>query len=176
MIRSGIVLSGLLLGSFFALPLNLHAQASVGSPVLNIMGEGCPVGLQAQRRGSNEIVQTKDHSPAAVAQQLQLNWTNRLQKEIVAAAIVVHGFDASARIIPVGSHLSPELKKVVAVKLDIASVGHATTHLNLQHFATISSVEVKSIEYADGTRWSAPTEGSCRIAPNLLLLVNATAQ
>jgi hypothetical protein len=180
MIRPGVISSGLLVGSFLALSLPLSAQSSaqpaVGAPTLTTMGADCPVDLQAQRRGTGMMVETKEHSVKSVRQRLRLDWANRLPKKIVAAALVVHGFDASLRLIPAGSHASPALKKVVAVKLDLAREGHASTELELQHFATVSFIELKSIEYADGTRWSGPVEGGCRITPNLLLLVNAATR
>lgn len=178
MTRFGIALAGLLAGTLITSPLNLAAQVSahpaVGSPILNEMGESCPVDLQVQRRAMHVLVTTGDHRTIPAALRLRLDWANRREKEIVAAAIVAHGFNAEPRVIPAGSPVSPELKKVLAVKLDIGRDGRTSTLLDLQHFATVSFIDLKSIEYGDGTRWIAPGERSCGVAPNPLLLVNAS--
>jgi len=178
--RPGVLSLALLFGASFAFSSQALSQ-SMPQPVLaetmmSGMGEGCPVSLQAQRNGIPSVVVTDGRTPVPAAQ-LQLNWGNRQRKEIAAAAIFVHGFDATPRVIPAGSRTaaSAELKKVFAVKLNLSGGGQATTDLTLQRFATVSSIELRSIEYADGSRWNIPAGQNCSIAPNPYLPVAATA-
>lgn len=176
--RPGIFSLMLLLGvSFASSPRSLSQsmpQKIIAKTMRSGMGESCPVNLIAQRNGIPTVVVTDGRIPEPGAQ-LQLKWGNRLRKEIVAAAIVVHGFDATPRVIPAdsGFEASTELKKIYAVKLNLSGDGQATTDLTLRKFATISSIELKSIEYADGSRWNAPGGHTCSIAPNPYLPIAA---
>jgi hypothetical protein len=178
--RPGVLSLALLFGASFALPSQSLsqsiAQPVIAKPMVSGMGAGCPVDLQAQRNGIPTVVVTDGRAPVPAAQ-LQLNWGNRQQKKIVAAAVFVHGFDATPRVIPAASGVaaSAELKKVFAVKLNLTGGGQATTNLTLQKFATVSSIELKSIEYENGSRWNLPAGQSCSIAPNPYLPITATA-
>lgn len=174
MFRPGVVCLMILSGASLAL-----AQASRGSAAaqraltvdsIQGMGVGCPVDLQAQRRGTGAMVQTMGQ-PGQAAQRLRLNWANRHGKAIVGATLVVRGFDASARVIPAGSAATPELKKTIDVKLNLSGEGKTTTDMTMRSFSTVSWIDLTSVEYADGTGWSLPTGESCTVAPDRLVLV-----
>ncbi|QHS51299.1 hypothetical protein [Edaphobacter sp. 12200R-103] len=177
--RPGVLSLALLLGASFALPSQSLSQSMsqsvIAQTMVSGMGAGCPVSLQAQRSGIPTVIVTNGRVPIPAAR-LQLNWGNRQRKQIVAAAIFVHGFDATPRVIPAGSGTaaSAELQKGFAVKLNLSGDGQATTDLTLQRFATVSSIELKSIEYADGSRWNISAGQNCSIAPNPYLPVTAT--
>jgi hypothetical protein len=177
--RHRFFFTALLCGTGLTLSPNLSSQTvtqhTLGVPTLSVMADICPVGLQAQRNGMPVIIATKGQ-PQEPAQQLRLSWLNRRQTEIVAAAIVVHGFDAAPHVIPADGGSPSELSKVYAIKVDISGGGNAMSELTLRHFAAISAIDLRSIEYANGSRWSAPAGTSCRIAPSPLLLINAIGQ
>jgi len=178
--RTGVFSLALLIGASLAFSPRALSQSMLQPVIANTrvsgMGEGCPVSLQVQRNGIPTVVVTDGHTPVPAAQ-MQLNWGNHQRRKIVAAAILVHGFDAAPRVIPAGrgDRVSTELKKIYAVKLNLSGGGQTTTDLTLRKFATVSSIELESIEYADGSRWTAPVGQSCSIAPNPYLPINANA-
>jgi hypothetical protein len=114
--------------------------------------------------------------PQEVASQLQLSWENRHAKDVVAATIVVGGYDASARVIPADHAVSPKLKKTYNLMVKLASEGKAITDLTARAFATVSWIDLETIEYADGTRWNASTGETCRVVPSRLVLVADAAR
>lgn len=148
-------------------------QSVIAETAPSGMAEGCPVSLQAQRIGMPTVVATDGKTPVPAAE-LQLNWENRKRKEIVAAAISVHGFDAMPRLIPAVSLNAPKptLKKIFAVKLTLSATGRGTTGLTLRNFASVSAIELKSIEYADGSRWNGTPGRRCSIVPNPYLPID----
>ena len=170
MIRPGVFFLPLLLGMSAFTPASFSQtgfQPVVAEPTPSGMADGCPVGLLAQRKGMPTVVAT-DGKPPVPAARLQLHWENRQRKKILAAAISVQGFDATPRLIPAGSLNAPKpmLKKVFAVKLALSATGRDTTDLALSNFASIRAIELKSIEYADRSRWNAAPGLRCIITPN----------
>lgn len=170
MIRPGVFPLAILLGISTFSPASFSQtafQSVVAEPTPGGMADGCPVDLLAQRKGMPTVVATDGKPPFPTAQ-LQLHWENRQRKEIVAAAISVQGFDATPRLIPTVSLDAPNpmLKKVFAVKLALSAAGRVTTDLALRNFASIRAIELKSVEYADGSRWNATPGLRCIIAPN----------
>jgi hypothetical protein len=176
MIRPGVFSLAILFGTAVFSPASFSqttSQPVVAEPTPSGMADGCPVSLLAQRKGMPTVVAT-DGKPPVPAAQLQLHWENRQRKEIVAAAILVQGFDATPRLIPavLPNAPKPMLKKIFAVKLALSAAGRGTTDLALRNFASIRAIELKSIEYADGGRWNAAPGLCCIIAPSGYLPVD----
>jgi len=159
----------LLFGSSFAFSQSSTQQA-FAKVTSNMMGASCPVSLQAQH-GPGALVQTKDRSPEP-AQRLKLYWGNLHRKDIVAATILVRGYDATPRFLPV-NYAAPQLKRTFNLVVDVASHGKTTTDLTARSFATVSWIDLKSIEYADGSRWNISQRETCRISLNGFMLIAA---
>ncbi|QNI38090.1 hypothetical protein [Edaphobacter albus] len=159
-----------LLSSYPAFPQVAASQSVVAISVPQIMEASCPVGLFAQHRGAGSIVQIKDR-PATATLPLELQWDNHRAKDIVGASLLVRGYDASTRILPAGSTNTPQMKKVFDLKLNLSGNGKTTIDFVARSFATVSSIELQSIEYADGSKWNISKGESCRIAPNNLVLI-----
>lgn len=137
-----------------------------------MMGTGCPVGLQAQPHGSGAIIETRGERKE-IAQKLRLYWENRREKGIASATILVRGYDTSLRVIPAGSTATPALTKSFRIATRIAGHSKETTELTAQRFATVRWIDLKSIEYTDGTQWSLPKGELCRISPSRFIRIGA---
>jgi hypothetical protein len=139
---------------------------------LSYMTGSCPVGLMAQRQGTGNVVQVGSSRPVPT-QKLRLTVDNFQDKGIVAATVTVRGYDASPRFMPLhtNSRESHELTKTVDLKVDVASGKTTATNLTVKSLASVSWVELESLEYGDGTQWNASAGKSCRVEPNKFLLV-----
>lgn len=142
----------------------------VASSVPQMMEASCPVGLVAQQQGTGSMIQIKDRSRTA-GQPLELRWDNHRAKDIVRASLLIRGYDASLRLLPAGAPNIPQRKKVFDLKLQLSGNGKATTDFAARSFATVSSIELQSVEYADGSQWHLSPGERCSIAPNNLVLV-----
>jgi hypothetical protein len=100
----------------------------IASDTVREIGVSCPVGLVVRPSGAGAMVQIGGR-PQEPAPQLQLSWENRHAKDVVAATIVVGGYDASPRVIPADHAVSPKLKKTYNLMVKLASEGKATTDL-----------------------------------------------
>jgi hypothetical protein len=117
------------------------------------------------------MVQIQNRS-AIAALPLELHWNNHETKDIVGASLLVFGYDASARILPAETN-APQMRKVFNLKLDLSGNGNAITDFIAHSFAAVSSIELRSIEYADGTQWHLSSGEICRIAPDNFVLVGS---
>jgi hypothetical protein len=135
---------------------------------------GCPVELRAQPGGGGAVAYASD-ARNGKSQRLHLTFANRKSKEIVAVSVTVRGLSPWARIVPAdsGSQDSHALAKTVDLKLNVATGKNAEEDVALQSFASITRVDLESVEYADGTSWKASATQSCHIVPDLFVLVGA---
>jgi hypothetical protein len=145
--------------------VNLVALPSVSNAGPSINGQ------PAHRKGPSVEGQqvTKDHL------QLRLDVSNPSSRDIVGAQFTVHGFSRRWRVIePSDPSNAPDLWRTVDVALDVQGRGHASSELSLTHFtAILTSIDVDSVTYADGTQWQAPSPGSCSTIPNMVMRISA---
>jgi hypothetical protein len=106
--------------------------------------------------------------------QLHLDVSNPSTRDIVGAQFTVHGFSRKLRLIdPSAPSNAPDLWRTVDVALDVQGKGHASSELSLTHFtAIITSIDLDSVTYADGTQWHAPSPGACSTIPNALIRIS----
>ena len=134
-------------------------------------GANCPVGLRAQRRGPGNVVIVDGPNRYVSSPGVHLLFDNWQPNSIVAVTVTVHGYDAKVRTLPVGSGDSSELRKTVELNVNVSTGKTAGADLTLQPLATVSRVDLESVEYADGTRWSASEGKTCHVVPDLFMLV-----
>ena len=138
-------------------------------------GANCPVGLRAQRQGQSNMVVVDGIERYVYSPRVHLLFDNWQPNAIVAMTLTVYGYDAKARISPVGGGLegSSELTKTVNLNLSVAGGQKASADVTLRPLATVSRVDLESVEYADGSRWSASDGKTCRVVPDLFMLVGS---
>jgi hypothetical protein len=42
------------------------------------------------------------------------------------------------------------------------------------HFTAVTSIDLDSVNYADGSNWQAPSAGACSVQPSMLMQVSET--
>lgn len=141
-------------------PLAMHASH----------GPGLPVGMNAGPARNNPM----DGAPAVV-QEIRLTMTNPLSDEIVGAQFVVHGFSAKRRAMNLAdSSQTPDLAKTVDVVVNVKGKGEVSRNLSLDRFAAVTSIDLRSISYADGQTWRTPSAEACSVTPDMMMLVAST--
>lgn len=148
---------------------------STPTVMTRLSGANCPVGLRAQRQGLGNVVIVDGANKYAASPQVHLMFDNWQANEIVAMTVTVHGYDAKARISPVGraGEDSAELSKTVNLNLSVAGWKKASTDVTLRPLASVSRVDLETVEYSDGSRWSASEGKTCRVVPELFMLVGS---
>jgi hypothetical protein len=137
----------------------------------------CPVGLQVERSSGLLAYKNVKAVPAgrdapSWEQWFELRMKNFSPREIVNAEITTHGFSYKWRVMPV-SAATPDFWKTMDVVLDVKGNSSASRELSLGHFSTISTIDVNSVTYSDGSTWHASSPGACSVAPGLIMRINA---
>jgi hypothetical protein len=164
------------IGQDGAKPMPLTNGSLTISPNL---AEQCPIGLEVSHGGLFARKQTDyDARPRdrmllpSPGQRIHLTMTNPSALEIVRMQFTVHGYSDKSRTFTLASAV-PDLAKKVTLARGIEGNGHASSDLSLSNFTAISSVDLDSLTYADGSSWSAATNGVCSVVPNALMLISA---
>jgi hypothetical protein len=156
-------------------PIGVEASV-VGLPSVSNAGSSIN-GQPTQRKGPSVEGQmfVQKVPPPTDYLQLHLDLSNPSSRDIVGAQFTAHGFSRKWRVIePSDPSNAPDLWKTVDVALDVQGKGHASSELALSHFtAILTSIDLNSVAYADGTTWQAPSPGVCRIIPNMVMRIAA---
>jgi hypothetical protein len=112
-------------------------------------------------------------APAVQEQRIQFIVDNPSTREIVKAQITVHGLSHRGRFVPLADGSAPDLSRKVSVVLDVKGNSRASSDLSLIRFASVTSVDLNSLTYADGSSWRASSSAACSVTPDPFMLVSA---
>jgi hypothetical protein len=136
----------------------------------------CPVSLHARQSGvaARREVGSSQHRPDGVSQSLHLIVDNTESRRIVAANVTVHGFADNSRLVEVLSNQdSSDAAKTFDVRFSANSATEASADLRVPGFAGVSTIDLNSITYADGSIWKLAAGSSCRSWIDGLMLVSS---
>jgi hypothetical protein len=141
-------------------PLDMQASHGAGAPIAEPAINGTPMEPWTPNP-------TLDH-------RIHLVMINLRSHDIVGAQITAHGFGDKWKAIDLeNSSQAPDLAKTLDVVLDVKGMGRASSDLSLSRFTAVTSIDLNSITYADGSIWHTSSAGACRITPDLIMLVAA---
>jgi hypothetical protein len=159
------------------LAIVLATPCILAQDIVLTTGADCPVGLRVNHGSSLPSRKTvgpfATQAPPVQEQRIKLTMTNPSLREIVKAQITVHGLSDKWRYVPVAGAPEPDLTKRVEVVLDVRGNGHASSDLSLSRFASVTSVDLNSVTYADGATWDASSPAACSVVPDPFMLVTA---
>ena len=133
----------------------------------------CPIGLRAQHVADGDLVKTGFAHPKGIGQALHLTLSDPGNRQIAEATIRLRGFTPQGHL----SQAAPVSKDANATctqqlhftpGADEASV--ASTWVS--GLSAITSVELLSATYTDGSHWAPSGTLSCHVSPDLLMPVH----
>jgi hypothetical protein len=145
--------------AFVLTTTSAFGQATYEKP-LQIDPNNCPMGLQVRHGGGLPIAvgaadlksQNGKVPPSVQNQGIHLTVANPSSRDVVGIEITVHGFSEKWRYVPLSDMpQKPDFAKTVSLSLDVKKSGHASRDLALSHFTAVTSVDLNSIKYADGS-------------------------
>jgi hypothetical protein len=137
----------------------------------------CPLNLRAEQGLSGELRSTRvlpshQETPPQSVQQIRLTLANTALIGITAARIKVHGYTPNGRVMPSGTPL-PDAARSLDLLLVVGPRQDISTDLRLESFSAVTTIELESVSYADGSRWQATAENRCEIAPDPVMLITS---
>jgi hypothetical protein len=184
-----------ILASFLLAPLALAAQSgtstaayspSQGAATFGIMGgsssgktvaravppPACPVGLRAQHIADGTMVNTRDGKKQETTQRLHLSFS-KASHPIARATVNVSGWTMESRFeqTVTRSAKNGTGQNPMAVRTVTAQVTDGGADVWVPGLTGVSSIELVSLEYADGSTWTPSGADSCRFTPDPLMLI-----
>jgi hypothetical protein len=133
---------------------------------------GCPVGFFASRQATGQIMSAGDAKQAGPAQGLHLMLNHLAAPAIESIEITVYGYGISSKARALPAHEpSPDVSKTFELRRSAGSNSLSDADVWVHNVGSLSSVELISITYADGTTWHATENLKCRAIPSNFLLV-----
>jgi hypothetical protein len=133
----------------------------------------CPIGMEA-RQGvwdhTIKVHQGENQYKSSFGQRIVLTLTGTHEAKIVAATILVRGFDGKNRMLETSSS-EGGATKVLRTGFTESSNDTVSADLYISGFTAVTSVKLQDVTYSDGTTWRADRTNSCRVAPDPLMLI-----
>ena len=172
-------ISGLGLALLFS-SLTLAAQdksdtSAQAFPVpVKVISLACPVGMQAQQRGTSQLVAVQNGHRAQISgQRIALTLRAAPSPRITSAQVRVRGLSPKAHVARSKTgDLSSEISRKMNVNFDEESNGGVTGELVLPGFTSVTSIELQQILYENGTTWSVGGDSVCRVTPDPFMLIS----
>lgn len=184
--RVPIAVAVLLLGSstFFAQDrsfagsanTSIQNQPSTTFIVLpSIFADSCPVAIEARHGVWDHTItvrQGAESHQGPFGQRIILTLRNsHSAKMIVAATVLVRGFNGKSQVIETGSNPEGNATKTVRTGFTELADNTVSADLYLTGFTAVSSVKLVDVTYSDGSTWRSDRSNPCRVTADPLMLV-----
>jgi hypothetical protein len=158
------------------LSLQHPSQSSTIMVLAPVFPAGCPIAMQA-RHGvwdhTIKVHQNGETYTGPLGQRIELTLTSTQSAKIVAATVLVRGFDGKNRMVQAGSADEGNASRTLRTGFTYSGNNTASADLYISGFTAVTSVKLQDVTYADGSTWRANQSNPCRIAPDPLMLVAA---
>jgi hypothetical protein len=135
-----------------------------------LLSRVCPIGLTAQHVADGSMVNTAIRHPKGVGQALHLSLTDPEHGQISQATVLVRGWTPKGRVTQ--SAASPDSNTARRQQTQLKPDGkYSVADLWISGLSAITSIEVISATYADGSKWTPSADLACRVAPDLFMAV-----
>jgi len=135
----------------------------------------CPVSIEASHLSDGNIVKTGADHPKGVGQRLHLKLNSPDQRTIASATVNLRGWTQKGRaekVGGVGSSDDAALEvRTLTVPFTPSADRTASTDVWVPGLTAVVSVELLSVKYSDGSTWTPVQGKTCRVAPDLLMVV-----
>lgn len=137
----------------------------------------CPISMQASYLPDGGMIKTgpahpQDAQPKSVGQRLHLTLFSPDARTIVSAVVNVRGWTARSRMqrTSIGSKPGPTMH-TLSVSFAAGANHSASADLWAPGFTAVSSIELWSVAFSDGSSWEPVQGASCQVSPDPLMLV-----
>ena len=135
----------------------------------------CPVDLRARHLAYTDMIRAGEATPKGPGQRLQLTLGSAAARQIVRATMTVHGLTLNSnghvwRTSP-RQGVSSDAVRTLTVPFSKGANGVATAEVWVAGFTAVEAIDLKSVVYTDGSKWSLADGATCRIVPDPFMLV-----
>lgn len=135
----------------------------------------CPVSLRAGHLADGSFVKTDAAHPKGIGQWLSLSFANTDAKRIVSATLVVHGLTPQAHVSQALSADGPTPHSVRTFHVSFSPGPNQSSLANLwvPGMSAVERIDLLNVDYNDGSTWTVADGQSCRVAPEMKMLITS---
>ncbi len=134
----------------------------------------CPVMLSASHLADGSMIRTGIRAdrahPKGIGQWLHIT---SMTPTAVSATFLIRGFSDKTRMSQAGSKNGPDATRTVTVLFMDMPNGQAVGNVWAPGLTAVDSLDLISLTYGDGSKWNAPSGGTCRVTPDPLMLISS---
>jgi hypothetical protein len=145
--------------------------ASVSAQIPKSDDSTCPVNMLAQRQSMSVMLSADSRYKDGPSQGLHVTLTPISGAAIESVEVTLHGLSPSPRVLPINTSYSDEVTKAFELHRKAGEKTLSDFDVWMSKVGALRWLDVTSITYADGTKWSAPGNAICRAIPTNLLLI-----
>jgi hypothetical protein len=153
-----------------------------GTPttVTTVRFPACPVSMTARQGGLTQMIKTGQKPPEQQQYEPMPKPSQRIHltlsgfgkdKRATQATITARGLSARGRIDRAAGGGTSDLRRTVSATFTPDENGTVSADLELPAFTSVSSLQLESITYSDGSSWKVPDGRVCRVAPDPVMLI-----
>ncbi len=138
-----------------------------------VQPNSCPVKMQASHLSDGSMIKTDTAHPNGPVQRLRLALTSPDSRSITSATVNVRGWTARSRMQRAAKGKSDVLPvRRLTVPFRAGTERTAAANVWVPGLTAVSSVELASVTYDDGTAWIPAQGRSCQVIPDPLMLIS----
>lgn len=151
-------------------PVGPNGQTSLRAERLP---NACPVGMRASHLSDGNVIKTDAAHPKGLGQRLRLTLTSPDSRSITSATVNVRGWTAKGRMERADKAKDAALPvRTLQVPFTAGVDRMATADVWVPGITAVSSVELLSVAYGDGTTWTPAQGKTCQVKPDPLMLIS----
>jgi hypothetical protein len=160
------------------LPATIQSSSSPTSVVLRSIpaGTDCPIGFQANRQATPQVLSARDTQKNTPALGLHLTLDHQTAPAIESIEITVYGVSSRVRALPTNQWAADNDTQTTISKSFQLQRSAGTETLNnadvwMHEVGALRWVELNEVRYTDGTNWRPSGSAKCRAVPSNLVLI-----
>jgi hypothetical protein len=132
----------------------------------------CPVGVLVSHLSDGRTIKTGTTHPMGLGQRLHLTLTSPDSRSIASATVNVRGWTAKGRKEQAGKDKDAALPvRTLTVPFTAGTGRTAWADVWAPGLTAVSSVELISVAFGDGTTWTPAQGKTCQVTPDPLMLI-----
>lgn len=163
--------ASVLILSLLVAPASFSAQSSAPASNYTVTLPGiCPLNLRAQHLSDGDLVKTGIAHPKGIGQALHLTLSDLDRGPVAEANVLLRGFTPKGRLSQAAPDAKPNATRRQRIRF--APGQNQSADIWVPGLSAITSVEIVSVTYANGSSWTPSGSLSCRVTPDLFMPIH----
>jgi hypothetical protein len=135
----------------------------------------CPVSMHAGHLADGSLVETGNAHPKGIGQWLSLSLAAGEAKPIANATLVIHGLTPQAHVSQALSANGTSAHTVRTFHVSFSPGPNRSSLANLwvPGMSAVERIDLLSVSYSDGSTWNVADGQSCRVEPDMKMLITS---